>query len=266
VIEALKKKSDEGAPYHRRAEVQRLLETLDAVELQERTNRLVNSATEASPIIPPEALVHFARKSWKENDAGALELLIKALFRRVQASVAATIPNSRIADANGIRDEVVSRFMNRFARDCREGGMWLDYYEVQFEGAFAAFRTTVLRQIGPSTIKTASLMGDGERSDENEIAPEVEKAAAEFFVDAPSLFDDPAFRSALAPAINNLPPDQKAVIGLLLQGIPIDSKDPKITTIARVLKCDERTVRNRRDRAFKSLRKTLEEVKANAAK
>jgi DNA-directed RNA polymerase specialized sigma24 family protein len=110
-------------------------------------------------------------------------------------------------------------------------------------------------------------MGDGERSDENEIAPEVEKAAAEFFADAPSLFDDPAFRSALAPAINNLPLDQKTVIGLLLQGIlPIDSKDPKTTTIASVLKCDERTVRNRRDRAFKSLRKALEEAKANAAK
>ncbi|MEO6003426.1 MAG: sigma-70 family RNA polymerase sigma factor [Opitutus sp.] len=211
-------------------------------------------------------LVHFVRKAWKENDAEGLELLIKALFRRIQASVAATIPNSRIADANSIRDEVVSRFMDRFARDCREGGVWLDYYEIQFEGAFAAFRTTILRQIGPSTSKTASLMGDGERSDENEIAPEVEKAAAEFFADAPSLFDDPAFRSALAPAINNLPPDQKTVIGLLLKGIPIDSKDPKTTTIARVLKCDERTVRNRRDRAFKALRKTLEEVKAHAAK
>jgi DNA-directed RNA polymerase specialized sigma24 family protein len=31
------------------------------------------------------------------------------------------------------------------------------------------------------------------------------------------------------------------------------------------LKCDERTVRNRRDRAFKTLRKILEEVKAHAA-
>ena len=97
-------------------------------------------------------------------------------------------------------------------------------------------------------------------------AESAEKAAAEFFADGPSFFDDPAFRSALGPAINTLPPDQKAVIGLWLQGIPIDAKDPTTNTIARILKCDERTVRNRRDRAFKALRKILEEVKAHAAK
>jgi DNA-directed RNA polymerase specialized sigma24 family protein len=195
-----------------------------------------------------------------------LERLFKALFRRVQASLVASIPDSRMADAETIRGEIVSRFMDRFARDCREGGTWLDYFEVQFEGGFAAYRTTVLRRIGPSTNKTAPLMGDGEHSDATELAPEVEKAAAEFFADGPSFFDDPAFRSALGPAINTLPPDQKAVIGLWLQGIPIDAKDPTTNTIARILKCDERTVRNRRDRAFKALRKILEEVKAHAAK
>jgi len=171
-----------------------------------------------------------------------------------------------MADAESIRGEIVSRFIDRFARDCRENGLWLDFYEAQFKRALAAFSTTVLRSIGPSTNKTTPLMGDGEHSDENELAPEVQKAAAEFFAEGPSFFDDPTFRSALGPAINTLPPDQKAVIGLWLQGIPIDAKDPNTSTIARLLKCDERTVRNRRDRAFKALRKILEEVKSNAAK
>lgn len=178
----------------------------------------------------------------------------------------AAIPDSRMAGADIVRGEILSRFMDRFARDCRENGTWLDYFEVQFEAGFAAYRTTVLRCIGPSTNKTVPLMGDGEHCDATELAPEVEKAAAEFFADGPSFFDDPAFRSALGPAIDTLPPDQKAVIGLWLQGIPIDAKDPATNTIARILKCDERTVRNRRDRAFKALRKMLEEVKAHAAK
>jgi hypothetical protein len=43
-----------------------------------------------------------------------------------------------------------------------------------------------------------------------------------------------------------------------LQGFPIDSKDKSVMAIARILKCDERTVRNRRDRSTgKTLTKVL---------
>lgn len=267
MVEPLKKVSKKHGLYRRRAEVQALLEKLDLAGTQERIGELIDAGGELRTNVPPEALVHFIRRAWREDDGIALEQLFKALYRRVQASLAAAIPHSRMADAESIRGEIVSRFTDRCARDCRENGLWLDYYEAQFNAAFAAYCTTVLRSIGPSTNKTVPLMGDGEHSDETEIAPEVEKAAAEFFADGPSFFDDPAFRSALGPAINTLPPDQKAVIGLWLQGIPIDAtKDPNKTTIARLLKCDERTVRNRRDRAFKALRKILEELKANAAK
>lgn len=266
MVEPLKKISKTGEPYCRRAEVQFFLEKLDLVGALERIDQLVDVGGELRAEVPPEALVHFIRRAWREDDAGSLERLFKALFRRVQASLVAAIPDSRMANAETIRGEIVSRFIDRFARDCREGGMWLDYFEAQFEGGFAAYRTTALRRIGPSTNKTVPLMGDGEHSDATELAPEVEKAAAKFFADGPSFIDDPAFRSALGPAINTLPPDQKTVIGLWLQGIPIDAKDPTTNTIARILKCDERTVRNRRDRAFKTLRKILEEVKANATK
>ena len=48
-------------------------------------------------------------------------------------------------------------------------------------------------------------------------------------------------------------------MGLLRQGFQIDSKDPNIMTIAKILKCDERTVRNRRDRAYKTLGAVLQE-------
>lgn len=63
-------------------------------------------------------------------------------------------------------------------------------------------------------------------------------------------------------AIDCLPDDQKQVIGLLLQGFQIDSKDKNIMTIARILQCDERTVRNRRDRACKALKAILQEENA----
>ena len=43
-----------------------------------------------------------------------------------------------------------------------------------------------------------------------------------------------------------------------LEGFQIDSKDKNAMTIARILKCNERTVRNRRDRAFETLKPILE--------
>ena len=55
---------------------------------------------------------------------------------------------------------------------------------------------------------------------------------------------------------------KKQVVGLLLQGFQIDSKDKNVMTIARVLQCDERTVRNRRDRACKALKAILQKENA----
>jgi len=89
------------------------------------------------------------------------------------------------------------------------------------------------------------------------ISPEVEVAAAEFLSGELSRIDDPAFRLELTAAIDCLPNDQKQVIGLLLQGFAIDSLDKNTMTIARLLQCDERTVRNRRDRACKALKSVL---------
>jgi len=159
MVAPLKKISKKDGPYCRRAEVQVFLEKLDLVDARERTDQLVDAGGELRADAPPEALVHLIRRAWREDDAGSLERLFKALFRRVQASLGASIPDSRMADAETIRGEIVSRFMDRFARDCREGGTWLDYFEVQFEGGFAAYRTTVLRRIGPSSNKTSLQMG-----------------------------------------------------------------------------------------------------------
>ena len=46
---------------------------------------------------------------------------------------------------------------------------------------------------------------------------------------------------------------------MLLQELPIDSKDKEVKTIVKVLGCSEKTVRNRRDRAFVKLRDALKE-------
>jgi len=44
---------------------------------------------------------------------------------------------------------------------------------------------------------------------------------------------------------------------MLRQGIPIDSKEPDVMTIAKALGRSEKTVRTYRDKAFAALRATL---------
>lgn len=79
-------------------------------------------------------------------------------------------------------------------------------------------------------------------------------------------FDGPKadflYRSKIAAAINSLPPDERRVVELILEGIPIDSKEKDTMTMAKMLGCSEKTVRNRRDRAFAKLAELLKEEDA----
>lgn len=58
------------------------------------------------------------------------------------------------------------------------------------------------------------------------------------------------YRSRLQVAISSLPPDERRVIDLILEGLTHRS-------IAEALNCVEQTVRNRRDRAVQRLRLEL---------
>ena len=181
-------------------------------------------------------------------------------MKRIEQSLCSVISDSRMAGARGIREEIMDRFAERIAKDCKGRTGLLDFYEIRFDKAFAAFRTSALRQIGPSVVNTVPLGTD--EDDGLEISAEVEAAAADFLGGDPEKLDDPAFRLELTAAIDCLPDDQKQVVGLLLQGFQIDSKDKDVMTIARILQCDERTVRNRRDRACKALKAILQKENA----
>ena len=71
--------------------------------------------------------------------------------------------------------------------------------------------------------------------------------------------EDSRCRSKLHVAISSLPAKERQVIELMLKGLPIHSTDGNAVTIAKVVGCYEKTVRNRRDRAFAKLRDALTE-------
>lgn len=258
--EPLKKKRRDGMQYERPPEIEAWIEKLEKVEPSDRLRQFEDLPKKNPGHVPSEALVYFLRNAWSDGEHGDFEKIFRIIMKRTEQSLRSTISDSRIASAPGIREEIMGRFAERIAKDCKGHSGLLDFYEIRFDKAFSAFRTSALRQIGPSEIDTVPLGTDEDHG--LEISAEVEAAAADFLGGDPSKFDDPAFRLELTAAIDRLPGDQKQVIGLLLQDFQIASKDTNVMTISRILQCDERTVRNRRDRACKALKAILQEENA----
>jgi hypothetical protein len=254
--EPLKRKKKDGTPYERPPEIEAFLEKLEVVNSSERVCQFETFSKKNPGYVPSEVLVYFLRRAWVEGAQVDFEKIFRILLKRIEQSLCSTISESRISNARSIREEIMGRFAERIAKDCKGRSGLIDFFEIRFDQAFATLRKSALRQIGPSTENTIPLGTDEDHG--HEISAEVEAAAADFLSGKPSILDDPAFRFELTAAIDNLPDDQKRVIGLLMQGFQIDSKDKNIMTISRILKCDERTVRNRRDRAFKTLNTILQ--------
>ena len=252
----LKSKDKNGVPFTRPPEIEACLGALESVDAAARLKAFAVMSRKSSGYVPSEALTYFLRRAHATGATDEFRQIFGLLMKRVGQSLSATVSDSRMAGAQGIREEIMGRFAERIAKDCTGRFAMLDFFEVRFDLAFARFRKSVLRQIGPSSVLTEPLSMESEEG--QDISREVEEAAADFLGGDPQKIDDPAFRLALEAAIDALPDDQRRVVGLLRQGFLTHSEDPKILTISNMLNCDQRTVRNRKARAYKALRAALE--------
>jgi DNA-directed RNA polymerase specialized sigma24 family protein len=132
----------------------------------------------------------------------------------------------------------------------------MDYFEVNFDAAVASLKSTARRKAWKEENASRPLSLDEET---NDLSPEIEAAAAAQNPLANTKIDDPDYRSRLDAAIDGLPPNQRRIIELLRQGIPIETKEPDVPSIVDLVGAVEKTVRNRRDRAFEAIRKALKE-------
>ena len=255
---ALTRKKKDGTLYKRPAVVEAWIETLEALEADARLLRFDGVARARPEYVPTEVLLYFLRRAWAEGERKEFEKIFKILLKRVGHSLRSTIWDSDIGSATDVRDEIVSRFVVLITKDCTSKVGLLDFYEIHFNQAMVALRTSVLRKFKAIAGDVTTVPLGSQEPDGPEVSPEVEVALEAFLNGDPQKIDDPAFRLVLFAAIDRLPQDQKQVVGLLLQGIPIDSKEEDVMTIARILQCDERTVRNRRVRACKALKAILE--------
>lgn len=253
---------EQNVSYTRRPAVQGQLERLWNLPVVQRQEELESGVMADGVEVSIESLLHFARTAWRQGDRATYQKLFRALYARVEANIATTVFNSRIATADAVRQAIMDRFINRLANDCDGKDVRLDYFEVNFAHGLASMRASVLRDFDRKKRKaldTVSLTSENPHTGEQCVPPEAEAATAEFLLKIRSKFGDPAFRSDLFSAIDGLPVDQREVVLLSVDGMQSESMDNQKMTIAQTLNCTSRTVHNLRVRAAAALRVALKE-------
>ena len=263
MVVPLRKVHSNGKLYQRRPDIEAALGTLVLLPRSEIADRCKVVDPAAGGHLPSECLLHLVRASRSDNSDTHFEALFRALRRRVLAR----LPRTDVGrDAEGkilvsqtnvrIVEAVMDRFQELLMLDRRSYDERLDYFEVNFDDAVASLRLTARKKAWKEENRSEPMTYDDETS---ELNAEIETAAAAQNPLSPSKLDDPGYRLRLDAAIDALPERQRRVIELLRQGVPIDSQEPGVQTIVRILDCVEKTVRNRRDKAFEALRKALGE-------
>jgi hypothetical protein len=259
----LRKLQKDGTLYQRRPEIE---SKLDALLLSSRSDvgaRCKIDDPDDADHIPSECLLHLVRGCRTDNSDRHFEALFVVLRRRVIGRLPAPEigrgPDGEVLTSQRnvkIAEYVLDRFQALLVTDRAAYDERLDYFEVNFDAAIASLRLDARRKAFKEEKRSEPMTYDDETS---ELNAEIEEAAAAQNPLSASKLDEPAYRSRLYAAIDALPEDQRRVIELLLLGIPMDSKDSGVRSIAQILECVEKTVRNRRDRAYVALRKALEE-------
>lgn len=256
------RKLKDGVLYRRRALIEIAIDDLVKVSRSDQAGRCKITDPSGPGYIPTECLLHIVRGCRTDNS----DHFFATVFRTLRQRVLARLPNSSIKGVSEgkplvsqrnikINEYVMDRFQGMLVQDRAGYDERLDYYEVNFDAALATLRLDGRKKAFREEKRSETIGYDDETS---ELNAEVEEAAAAQNPISESKLDDPAYRSRLYAAIDSLPDNQKSVIELLLRGIQIDSEEPDIPTIVRFLNCTEKTVRNRRDRAYAAIRKALE--------
>lgn len=206
--------------------------------------------------VPSECLLYLVRACRDDNSEASFNFLWPLLIQRVRDR----IPRTDVADGKessmrmAVRDQMEGRFLELIAEDREVYQEALDYFEVNFDGAFSKRKLDAQKPAWREESRNRPLE---DLEQPGEISAEVEAAAGDFDPFAENF--DEVYRLRLDAAIDALPEEQIRIVEMLRLDIPIDSKDPYAITIAKTLGRSEKTVRTYRDKAFATLHAVIEE-------
>lgn len=249
----LQKTKLDGTPYFRREAVEdeiQELATISATELERRSALWTNTSQGG---VSPEALVYFVRNlPAGTNRDNLTDQLLGRVVRRLPRTADVSGHTTSLTRMN-IREDVVDRFIDLLLSDRDEYDDRLDYYEVNFNSAIAWDR-----QDASTRHWTHENRSDELGSDEIEVSDRVEAAVGDYDPFDADELDKKDYRLLLDDAIDSLPEFQRRIVEMWRQEIPIESKDPSVASISKVLEKTEKTIRTHRDKAFATLRLRLE--------
>lgn len=257
-IEPLRKRKVSGEVYTRRTPTIQYIEKSLHWPFDDLLDRASIRDRRHSDYVPSEVLVYYLRQTKSDNSDGRFIRLYDILRDRVEAACPRasrhigekTYEDARLSE---IRDATVNHVTELMFTDRQDYDEQLDIYEVVFDKAVRAAHITKLRKINRRERANEDVEDDatGEGRAVVEVALERYKKAGL------TAEEDLDYRIHLRGAIDALPTDEREVIDLVLADIPIETNKDGEPSMTELLGCVEKTVRNRRDRAFAKIRQAL---------
>lgn len=258
-IEPLRKRKTSGELYMRRSPTIQYIEKSLQWPFDELLNRASTRDRRHSEYVPSEVLVYYLRQTKSDNSDGRFIQLYDILRDRVEA--ACPRANRHMGEKvhedarlSEIRDATVDHVTELMFTDRQDYDEQLDIYEVVFDKAVRAAHITKLRKVS----RRENASEDIEDEVTSEVRAVVEAALDRYKKVGLTAEEDLDYRIHLRDAINALPTDEREVIDLILADIPIETNKDGEPSMTELLGCVEKTVRNRRERAFKKIRQALE--------
>lgn len=266
-IAPLRMTTVDGELYCRPKEVERAIAALSQLAAKEVVERSRIRDPKDNDYVRTECLLHFVRRSTFGHDKDASFDLFAELLDRVEKyAVPELTRRNQRSDTEPeamilveVREAIVEKFQDMLCADRAEYDTRLDFYECRFNAALATLRLDKREEVWRRHKRFKPIAVDEES---NEPSIEVEEAYAKLREPQNAETSDFLYRLKVQAAINSLPAEERQVIELLDRGLPIESQDPQVLSIVKVVGCVEKTVRNRRKRAIEKLLNAVKEENA----
>lgn len=242
----LNKMTENGTAYTRLATVEASIDEALTQDLESVLQRAGIRNPRQAGYMPLECLLHLAREARLKGDKKAESKLLVPLLARIEALLKKSIPDGSRADAEGIRQDILSAFCELFALvGTNHDAARLDYFEVRFHDALAALRFARLRKEGIRQQLFADL--DAEMDDEgNPLDEENTLAKLSKAAQSPASQENLIYLAQVGKFLTTLPPeDREAVILVTIKGYKVESENPDEETAATICGVSGRAIRKR---------------------
>lgn len=259
MVRSLTKRTKEGEPYARPAEVEAAINAALKVDLATLRRRLEITDSRSSEHLSSECLVHLFRDAHRKAEDRRMDVILPVLLGRCEAILKTTILESK-PGASEMREEVLGKFTEVLARGCiGKRPEELDFYECKFNRAFKTLRFDVVRRERKRIGQTVEVP-PGDDGDEVVLSEEEGLALLSEAGRTPATQEQSARLNEVKEAIEALPSDERTALVLCrVYGYKAESTDPNEITAAVLCECTGRTIRNRLSRAEAKLLRFKEE-------